>query len=144
MQLTWECSLLPTKVGTSANALYLLGLLQRSEIFDEINEVLRRHVLLETSRHDGEFHLVALKDVALFVTGDDAPDGFDGDLVGSVAGDEAEGFVTGFELDLKGFVAEGDARAGIEDGFVKGIFAEFIADFAEVGAEVHALALDAM
>src|SRR6185436_8163179 len=80
------------RVGTmsrlsAAVAGSIARLFQRRKVFDQIDQVLSGHRLLETRGHDRKFLLILSGNVTLLVSRDDARLGFHGDLVGCIADD---------------------------------------------------------
>src|SRR5438477_2923054 len=85
-----------------------------------------------------------MNNVALLVTGDNAPDCFDGHLIGCLADDQTVGLIARFKLKLPGLEAKGDPRAWLEDGFIERVLSQLASDLAEIGAKVYALPFDLM
>ena len=75
-------------------------LFQRSEILNEIDQLVGIHCLHQSGGHDREFHLLPRLDVRFLVASDDAGVVFDGEFVSRFADDQTVGFFAGLQLDL--------------------------------------------
>ncbi len=125
-------------------ALVRLRLLERRQILDQINQVLRGHRFLEIRRHQRSLELSAAGNVGFFDVTGYRFGVFDDQFILGVAFHDADQVVARFQRDLPGLVTNFNARAGIENRLVKGVLAEFCADLRKRRADVRALVIDAM
>jgi len=99
----------------------LIGpLLERAEILNQIDQVLLRHRLRQTARHNRGLLLCSRGDVAFPKARHDAVLGFNGNLVSRFAGQQPKRLIPVLQFDLPGFKAKGYAGARIENRLVNG------------------------